>query len=171
MERSSCHCHCISSALTNTRDPPPGLIPLLTVVTHTMSLLLEQLFLLISIFLLQKPCLRKQGIVWKNEWALNYAYHIRQPFRGSFWVSMLHYSPNVTKRYLNQQAGEHGLTSRETHRCQSSCCNHGKYRTPMSPLALSLAAVGMCASTLIWAGSCGCQLDLSCCSYLAHNYF
>lgn len=52
-ERSSCHCHRLSSALTNTREPLPGLIPLLTeidVVTCTMSLLLEQLFLFISIF-------------------------------------------------------------------------------------------------------------------------
>lgn len=52
-ERSSCHCHRLSSALTNTREPLPGLIPLLTeidVVTCTMSLLLEQRFLFISIF-------------------------------------------------------------------------------------------------------------------------
>lgn len=65
MERSSCHCHRASSALTNTREWLPGLIPLPTVVTRTMSLLLEQLFLLFSIFF----CYRSHVYTSKGSYA------------------------------------------------------------------------------------------------------
>lgn len=171
MERSSCHCHCVSSALTNTREPLPGLIPLLTVVTRTMSLLLEQLFLLISFFCCRSHVYASKGSYGRMN-RLWFTHIISDSLsRGSFWVSMLHYSPNITKRYLSQQAGEYGLTSRETNRYQSSRSNHGKYCTSMSPLAPSLPAAGKCANALIWDGSCGCRLDLPCCSHLAHNYF